>query len=362
MNLFSPMTTIAGFLSRMILMRFATLLLGITAFVLTLEVVGYVNEILALDANPLTAIGQYVLLRCPAILSTFLPMSLLLALLLTITELTYRNEMSAIFALGVSPIRLILMLFPVALIVGGLHFLINDQAIPAAAPTLKQWGIGDYAAKKLNVSQTDPIWIRSGPDIMRAKKVSADSKSLEDVIVFRREESGLLKEQIYAQTAAQDGDRWLLKNVIVYYSNNLPPDRLASLVYTGKMRPANVTKSGDPEEMTLQDLGYFINNDGFGIRPVYVYQTWWHKRLTPFLVSIMMVALCVPLATRFRRGGGLGTLFALGVGLGFIYFISDGIASTIGELGLVTPWLAAWTPVIVFSAIALAFVARTERA
>lgn len=362
MKLFSPLSTIAGFLSRMILLRFATLLFGITAFVLTLEVVGYVNEILALDINPLTAIGHYVLLRGPAILSTFLPMSLLLALLLTITELTYRNEMSAIFALGVSPIRLIFMLLPVALMVGGLHFLINDQAIPAAAPTLKQWGIGDYAAKKLNVSQSDPIWIRSGPDIMRASKVSADSKSLEDIIVFRREESGLLKEQIYAQTAAQEGDRWLLKNVIVYYSNNLPPDRLDSLVYTGKMRPANVTKSGDPEEMTLQDLGYFIDNDGFGIRPVYVYQTWWHKRLTPFLVSIMMVALCVPLATRFRRGGGLGTLFAVGVGLGFLYFISDGIASTIGELGLVTPWLAAWTPVIVFSAIALAFVARTERA
>ena len=304
MNLFFPLTTIAGFLSRMILLRFATILLGITAFVLTLEVVGYVNEILALDANPLSAIGRYVFLRSPAILSTFLPMSLLLALLLTITELTYRNEMSAIFALGVSPIRLIIMLLPVALVVGGLHFLINDQAIPAAAPTLKLWGIGDYAAKKINVSQSDPIWIRSGPDIMRAKQVSADSKSLEDVIVFRREDSGLLKEQIYAQTAAQDGDRWLLKNVIIYYSNNLPPDRLDSLVYTGKMRPANVTKSGDPEEMTLQDLGYFISNDGFGIRPVYVYKTWWHKRLTPFLVSIMMVALCVPLATRFRRGGG----------------------------------------------------------
>lgn len=357
-----PITTIARFLSQMIILRFVTILLGITAFVLTLEVVGYVNEILAITANPVAAIGEYVFMRSPAILSTFLPMSLLLALLLTITELTYRNEMSAIFALGVSPLRLIFMLLPIALVVGGLHFLINDQAIPAAAPTLKQWGIGDYAAKKLNVSQSDPIWIRSGTDIMRANRVSADSKSLEDVIVFRREESGLLKEQIYAQSAAQDGDRWLLKNVIVYYSNNLPPDRMETLVYTGKMRPANVTKSGDPEEMTLQDLGYFISNEGFGIRPVYVYKTWWHKRLTPFLVAVMMVALCVPLATRFRRGGGLGMLFAVGVGLGFLYFISDGIASTIGELGLVTPWLAAWTPVIVFSAIALAFVARTERA
>jgi lipopolysaccharide export system permease protein len=113
--------------------------------------------------------------------------------------------------------------------------------------------------------------------------------------------------------------------------------------------------------MTLQDLNYFVANQGFGIRPVYVYQTWWHKRLTPFVVALMMISLCIPLATRFRRGGGLGTLFAVGIGLGFLFFVSDGIASTVGELGLVTPWLAAWTPVIIFSTIALGFVARTER-
>jgi lipopolysaccharide export system permease protein len=355
------MSTIAGFLTRMILLRFFTILLGITAFVLTLEVVGYVSDILALGGNPFVAIAKYALMRSPSILSTFLPMSLLLALLLSITELTYRNEMAAIWAAGVSPVRLITMLIPVALVTGGLHFLINDQAIPAAAPTLKLWGIGDYAAKKLNVSSTDPIWIRSGTDIMRATKVSADSRSLEDVIVFRRDAGGLLKEQIYAKSAAQDSDRWLLRNVVVYYRNNLPPDRMDTLVYTGAMRPANATRSGDPEEMTLQDLNYFVANQGFGIRPVYVYQTWWHKRLTPFVVALMMISLCIPLATRFRRGGGLGTLFAVGIGLGFLFFVSDGIASTVGELGLVTPWLAAWTPVIIFSTIALGFVARTER-
>jgi lipopolysaccharide export system permease protein len=355
------MTIIASFLTRMILLRFVVILIGMAAFVLTLEVVGYIRDILALGDNSVVAIATYVVMRGPSILSTFLPMSLLLALLLTITELTYRNEMAAIFTAGVSPLRLIFMLTPVALVAGGLHFLINDQAIPAAAPTLRMWGIGDYASKKINVNSKDPIWIRSNTDIMRATKVSADAKSLEDVILFRRDAAGMLKEQIYAKSAAQEGDRWLLKNVTIYYHNSLPPDHLDTLLYTGNMRPANAAQAGDPEEMTLQDLNYFIANQGFGIRPVYVYQTWWHKRLTPFVVAFMMIALCVPLATRFRRGGGLGTLFAVGVAMGFLYFLSDGITSTIGELGLVSPWLAAWTPIIIFSAVAMGFVARTER-
>jgi lipopolysaccharide export system permease protein len=354
------MKTIGALLTRMIMLRFVTILLGITAFVLTLEVVSYISDILALSHSAFLAIADYVLFRCPAILSTFLPMSLLLALLLTITELTYRNEMTAIWAAGISPIKLVIMLMPVAVVTGGLHFLLNDQAIPAAAPTLKHWGIGDYAAKKLNVSANDPIWIRSGTDIMRATHVSADSKSLEDVIIFRREPNGLLKEQIFAQSAKQDGDRWQLNNVVVYYRNGLPPDHLATLIYNGTVRPASAAKSGDPEEMSLQDLNYFVSNSGFGIRPVYVYQTWWHKRLTPFLISWVMIALCIPMATRFRRGGGLGMLFGLGVGLGFLFFVSDGIAMTIGELGIVSPWLAAWAPAVIFALIAVMFMARTE--
>ncbi len=92
-----------------------------------------------------------------------------------------------------------------------------------------------------------------------------------------------------------------------------------------------------------------------------LYKTWLHKRLTPILISIVMVGLCVPLAARFRRGGGLGLLFAVGIGLGFAFFVFDGIALSVGELGFVTPWLAAWTPVLAFAALAAYLTLQTER-
>jgi hypothetical protein len=57
--------------------------------------------------------------------------------------------------------------------------------------------------------------------------------------------------------------------------------------------------------MSLNELSYFIENQGFGIRPVWVYETWANKRLSLFLSGLLMVGLSVPLATRFRRGGGL---------------------------------------------------------
>ncbi len=356
------MNRLARMLMRMVIMRFIPILLGLTLFVLTLEIVAYVKEILALGDNGLVTIGKYLLARAPATLATFLPISLLLALLLSVTELSYRNEITALWAIGLSPLRVIFMLAPLALLVGLVHFAIVDRAVPAAAPILRAWGVADYGEKKLKIGESDPIWLRSGNDIMRAATANRDASRLSDVVIFRRDASGIIIEQIFAEAASLGPDGWLLQNTVVYGRGTEPPKRSTQLAYKGTMRAAQAgSRSGDPEEMNLSDLSYFIDNDGFGIRPAYVYQTWWHKRISLIFVSLVMVALIVPLSTRFRRGGGLGMLFALGVGLGFAFFILDGIAVSVGELGVVFPWLAAWLPVLVFSFIALYLLSKSER-
>jgi lipopolysaccharide export system permease protein len=356
------MKTIGRMLTWMILIRFLFILIGISIFVLTLDAVTYANEILQVLGNEASAIGYYMLLRAPGILSTFLPISVLLALLLTLTELSYRNETVAIWAAGVSPLRMLVLLLPLALAIGALFFLINDRAVPYVAPTLREIGIGDYGEKQLKIGERDPIWMRAGSDILRAASANAQATQLEDVIVFRREANGLLREQVFAKSAILTDGRWQMSDVIIYYRENLKPVKLGSLVYSGSMKPAAAgARSGDPEEMSIGDLDYFIENAGFGIRPIWVYQTWWHKRLSLFVSALIMIAICVPLAARFRRGGGIGALFAAGVGLGFLFFVIDGIALTMGELGFVTPWMAAWAPLLGFGAIAAALTMSTER-
>lgn len=356
------MKTIGRMLTWMIVTRFIFLLLGISIFVLTLDAVTYANEILQLSGNNPAAIVYYMFLRSPVILSTFLPISVLLALLLTLTELSYRNETVAMWAAGVSPLRMMGLLLPFAMAVGAIYFLINDRAVPAVTPTLREMGIGDYSDKRLKIGERDPIWMRAGADILRAASANAQATRLEDVIVFRRDDNGLLREQVFAKNAVLTDGRWQMSDVIIYYRENLKPVKLASLVYSGSMKPAAAgARSGDPEEMSIGDLDYFIENAGFGIRPVWVYQTWWYKRISLFVTALVMIAICVPLAVRFRRGGGIGALFAAGVGLGFIFFVVDGISLTMGELGFVAPWMAAWAPLLGFAAIATALTMRTER-
>ena len=353
--------TLTWMFTRMALMRFGLILAGVTAFVLTLEVITYVDEIIKIDDNYLVSLAHYGLLRLPATLSTFLPISVLLAVLLTLTELSYRSELVAIWAAGGSPLQIMVMLLPLGMVLGGLNFLVNDQAAPRAAPQLHEWAIGDYGRKELDLGEKDPIWMRAGSDIVRAGDANAQASELNDVIIFRRDGNGELLEQIMARRAVLDGDRWQLFDVVVYYPDNQPPNRLERLVYSGAMRPAaSGVRSGDPEEMSMAQLDYFIANAGFGIRPVHVYETWWHKRTTLLFSAWLIIAVCVPLAVRFRRGGGIGYMFALGVAIGFIFFVLDGISVTLGEIGLMPPALAAWLPSLILTAVAAAMTVRAE--
>ena len=355
------MKIVTWMLTRMVTVRFLAIVFGISIFVITLDVFTYAEDILNLHNNDFGALGEYALFRLPGVLSTFLPISVLLALLLTLVELSYRTETTALWASGISPVRVMVMLLPLGALLGGINFLVNDQAVPKVAPTLHSWGIGDYGKKQLKIGEKDPIWMRAGNDILRAGDSNAKATKLDEVIIFRRDAQGLLVEQIMATRAELNNGRWELHDAVIYYHENILPNRVKTLIYSGSMRPAAAgARSGDPEEMSLGDLEYFIVNSGFGIRPAHVYETWWHKRVSLLVSAFLMIALCVPLAVRFRRGGGVGMLFGVGVSLGFAFFLFDGISLTVGELGIVPAWMAAWAPVLVFAGLAATLSLRAE--
>jgi lipopolysaccharide export system permease protein len=54
-------------------------------------------------------------------------------------------------------------------------------------------------------------------------------------------------------------------------------------------------------------------------------------------------------------------MFMVAMGMGFIYFLVDGVSMSAGELGLLTPLIAAWLPNFAFALIAAMLVFRTER-
>jgi hypothetical protein len=61
-------------------------------------------------------LAEYALLLMPVTASTFMAISVLLGILLALVELSYRSELTAIWATGLSPVRrVIAMLLPLSI-------------------------------------------------------------------------------------------------------------------------------------------------------------------------------------------------------------------------------------------------------
>src|SRR4030095_14946230 len=95
-------------------------------------------------------------------------------------------------------------------------------------------------------------------------------------------------------------------------------------------------------------------------RPADVYKTWVLGKSALPLVTIMMVLLAAPVAQGLQRHGGLGAGLAVGIGLGFLYFVTDGLLMTLGEMGTISPIVAAWAPIALFAAIGVSALLKIE--
>ena len=114
-----------------------------------------------------------------------------------------------------------------------------------------------------------------------------------------------------------------------------------------------------PEEMTLAEIERITSIlERSGSDP-----TEWQVRrgqMLAFPVATLIIMLFgAPLATSYKRGGA-----AFGVGMSLVTVIAFlgmlKLTQALGEAGALTPWMAAWTPNIVFGAAALALLARVR--
>ena len=113
--------------------------------------------------------------------------------------------------------------------------------------------------------------------------------------------------------------------------------------------------------MTLAKIWSFATSADVGVRPTYFYEAWLQKRFSLPVSSILMILLAAPVAhSLYRRDRGLAAGMAIGFGLGFLYFISDGLVMSLGETGAVPPVVAAWLPILVFASVGGAWLIRLE--
>lgn len=140
---------------------------------------------------PWQVLAQFAVLALPHTVALTLPMSVLVAVLFAFSDLTAENEITAMTAGGVNPVRLLLPLVGIGVILAGTMFLFNDRVLPES----------NHALRKLlvDVNYKDPTFqlreqvlnevVAEGDDGMRRTfflsvlRIDPETSVLEDIII-----------------------------------------------------------------------------------------------------------------------------------------------------------------------------------
>lgn len=351
------MSVLSRYLNRMFLVRFVIVAFGVIGFAAVLDLLDVADDLLKAPQGALSAGLTYFGLRLPIMFSELMPMSALIAGLLAVGDHLRHRELVVIWSSGIAPAGLLRLLLPAFLLLVGGKFLVDELALPRAATELRLWGIGDYRHQATEGQSSSYYWLRSGDDIMRLPVNAVAAGQLLDITIFRRNPAGILTERIEAASAEVTGTGWRLHDVTRARIGTRQIEELPTLDWAGSIDLERVRLlARPPGELPIHQLRKIIAAGGYGMRATEPYVTWLHQRISGSFVPGLLMLLGYAIVRRFSRTATLAPVFLAAVTIGFALIILNGIGSALGEVGLVPPVMAAWTPTVV---LALAIMALT---
>ena len=138
---------------------------------------------------PWTVVVEFLVLSLPHTIALSLPMSVLVAVLYSFTELASSNEITAMSAGGIKPTRVLLPLLGMGAVVTVAMLYFNDQILPESNHRLKNLLV-DIGRKsptlELREQIVNEIKTESGVDVyfMTADRIDQVANKLEEVTIF----------------------------------------------------------------------------------------------------------------------------------------------------------------------------------
>ncbi|WP_423601981.1 LPS export ABC transporter permease LptG [Sphingomonas sp. MS122] len=359
---FFPSRTVSLYMARSFLINTFAFLFGLVLILQTLDLLSESGRILAFPGNGDAQVWKYVSLRVPQIIATFLPFSVLLGTIITLSTLNQNSEVIAMKASGLSAHQVLAPLILAGLGVALISFTFNDRVVTRASATLAQWKKVDYGPLPIDRGDRSNVWVRDGTHLIHAQQIKGrgDAAQLAGVTVYERE-GAVLTSLVRAKTGRRDGNGWRVDGAERFdvASGQLTP--LGSTIIGEGVRPDQFTLSNvDAESMSFDSLREAVSDLKAAGRPTKALEgSLWHKLSGP-LSAVLMPLLGAVAAFGIARSGKLFVRAVIGMGLGFLYFVADNFALAMGNLGAYPPFLAAWAPFLLFAMIGEAVLLKTE--
>ena len=312
------------------------------------------------------AIFEYFLYATPQFVSYVLPISALVATLVTVGVLTKSSELTVMKACGISLYRVSLPLLLFALLWSGVLFGMGESFLAEANRRAEAIRHVIRGGSPQTFDVLNRRWIVSPEGaIYHYVHFDPDQVELTAVTTYRfAEDEWRIRERTYATHAVFD-DGWQGREVWVREFGDDRRSRAFERSEHGELswiEPPEyfATEQPEAERMSYQELNRYISElEASGVDVVALRVALQRKLSFPF-VALILTLIAVPFAV---TTGSHGAMYGVGIGivLAFSYWLVASIFAAIGSAGLLSPLLAAWAPNVLFggSAVYMLLAVRT---
>jgi lipopolysaccharide export system permease protein len=137
-------STLGRYLNRMLLLRFLVVCFAVIGFAAVVDLLDVGDDLVGAPEGAARAGLRYLGLRVPMMMSELMPLAALIAAILAVGDLLRHRELVVVWGAGLSNVRVMRLLLPMALLLAGAKLLLDDRAVPFGAAALRTWGIGDF--------------------------------------------------------------------------------------------------------------------------------------------------------------------------------------------------------------------------
>ena len=316
----------------------------------------------------LMVVARLFVYRLPEVILLTVPMSSLLATLLTFGRLSVNSEIVAIQAAGISFRRVLRPVLGISAVLAMLSLIGNETIVPfsnRASENLMKYEILQERPSVLK----ERVFLKDEQNgelkrVLYLGKLRPREGLMSDILVQEFDAGKLRRISTAVRGTWRSGEWWVEQGEVFEVADagkvNLlfRFDRQRLLL---NLSPEQLEKaSRRPAEMSSIELLAHINilkAQGANLLPLWVL---FHLKLSVPWSAMILAVLGASIGVRTPRRGGSGIGFGLCIIIVFAYYVVMSFSRALGETGNIPPLVAAWLPNVTFLLLGALFVRKAD--
>ena len=311
---------------------------------------------------PFLTVVDYFGFLTPYLVYNLSPLAGLVAVLVTLGIMSKNNEVVAIKASGISLFRVAVPLLLAGLAVAATLVLLDDTYLPYA--NQRQDALHNQIKGRPAQTYTHPQrWIfGENSKIYNYDVFDPEQKMFGGLSVLELDPSDFhLRRRIFATRArwSEPEHVWVLENGWIRDFSDGTVTKFETFTATAPPELSEPPSYFNREvrqafQMSIGELGSYIeglHRAGFDVGTLMVQ---WHKKIAYPLMAPVSILLAIPFAFLVGTRGAIGGV-ALGVGIAVVYWAIAALLEAMGGVGQLPPFLAGWSPDIIFFFLGMYF-------